>query len=215
MTAFLWKHELTYVSAPKVACTSLKYFFFEIENGFEFRQFHANGRMQHLHNAVYPTREFDTLPHDKIADHVRLTVVRDPVKMFISCYANRVRHHRELGPERIRPKFRKRGAKPDPSLAEFIDRIELYCEASRPIRHHVLPLVAYLGRDPAYYDQIYSIDQLEPLRERVKAITGRAPELTRRQTGGPKLSPDDLTAAQRQRIEDFYADDYATFDAYF
>jgi len=215
VTAFLWKHNLTYVSAPKVACTSLKHMFFEIENGFRFRRFYANGKMKHIHGAVYPGYEFDTLPHARIASHVRLTVVRDPVKRLLSCYSNRVIHFRELGAKAIAPEFRERGATPDPSLEEFVDKLELYCAASRMIRRHSLPLVQILGPDPSYYERVYSIDDLEALRGRVAQIVGEAPEIRRLQTGGPKLSVEDLDPARRRRVEAFYAEDYATYGGYF
>ena len=215
MTVFLWQHALTYVSAPKVACTSLKHMFFEIENGFRFRRFHANGALQHIHNAAYPGYDFNALPHERIAGHVRLTVVRDPVRRFLSCYGNRVRHHRDLAPERIKPKFRGRGATPDPSLEEFADKLELYREASGLIRRHTLPLVDILGRDPCYYEGVYSIGTLDAFRRRVVEITGRDVELQHLQTAGLKISPDDLSAAARRRIEAFYADDYATYGHHF
>ena len=215
MTVFLWQHDLTYVSAPKVACTSLKHMFFEIENGFRFRMFHANGALQHIHNAAYPGNDFDALPHARIAGHERLTVVRDPVRRFLSCYGNRVCHHRDLAPERIRPKFRERGATPDPALAEFIDKLELYREASGLIRRHTLPLVEILGRDPGYYARIHSMDTLEDLRRRVVAVTGRDVALEHMQRRGPKISPDDLSPAQRRRIEAFYAEDYAVYGEHF
>ena len=203
------------MSAPKVACTSLKHMFFEIENGFRFRRFHANGALQHIHNAAYPGYDFNALPHERIAGHVRLTVVRDPVRRFLSCYGNRVRHHRDLAPERIRPKFRDRGATPDPSLEEFADKLELYREASGLIRRHTLPLVDILGRDPSYYEGVYSIGALDAFRRRVVEITGCDVELQHRQTAGPKMAPDDLSTAARHRIEGFYAEDYAVYADHF
>jgi len=215
MTVFLWDHKLTYVSAPKVACTSLKHFFFEIENGFRFTPYRANGRPRHIHDVAYRGLTFETIPHGKIADHVRLTVVRDPVRRLLSAYSNRVLHHRELGPARVSPAFRSRGATPNPSLEAFVDNLELYLEASPSIRRHTLPLVEILGRDPAYYDAVHSIEDLDAFRRRVEGIVGVVPEIRKLQTGGPKIAPEDLGPAARRKIEEFYAEDYAVFGRHF
>ena len=77
MSVFLWKKNLTYVSIPKVACTSIKHMFFEIENGRPFQPFKISGQFWHIHN-FYRGYAFEDLPHPRIADHRRLTVVRDP-----------------------------------------------------------------------------------------------------------------------------------------
>lgn len=215
MTVFLWEKKLTYVSAPKVACTSLKHMFFEIENGFRFTPFHANGQMKHIHNTVYPGKVFENLPHKRIADHTRLCVVRDPLKRFLSCYSNRVVHHGELGPKRIPQAFKDRGALPNPTLKQFIDRFEIYHEAAQTIRNHSRPFVNILGRDPGYFHGIYRIEEIEVFRGRVAEIVGGEPVLRRHQTGGPKLSPDDLTAAEVRKIRALYEEDYDIFGRFF
>lgn len=211
MSVFLWDHRLTYVSLPKAACTSLKHMFFEIENGFAFRAFQANGRAQHIHNAAYPSRPFARLPHGRIAGHLRLAVLRDPVSRFLSGYSNRVLHHRELAPERIAPEHRRQGASPDPDLAEFLDKLEIYRAASPSIRHHTEPMVGFLGPDPGYYGGLYDISRLEDFRRRLEEVLGRPVEIPHRQTGGPKLGPEALSAAQRQRLERIYAEDYRLY----
>ena len=52
----------------------------------------------------------------------KITVIRDPVKRFLSAYSNRVRFHRALGRKRITEEQVKLGAKPNPTLEEFVER---------------------------------------------------------------------------------------------
>lgn len=102
MTVLLENHRLLVTTAPKVACTSIKAALFEVENGFDFRPFHVNGKLRHIHDpAIYPARAFAGLP--ATTGCLRLTVVGDPLRRFLSAYANRVVHYRELDAQHIGP----------------------------------------------------------------------------------------------------------------
>ena len=65
MPVILDDHKLSYFFVPKVACTSLKYMFFQFENGRRFQRFQANGkRVQALggaknHAIVMPDADLD------------------------------------------------------------------------------------------------------------------------------------------------------------
>ncbi len=83
MTVFLWKHKLSYIAVPKVACTSVKAMLFEVENGRPFQRCVANGKVFHVH-LYYPTLQFTDLPRARIADHARFALVRDPIGRFLS-----------------------------------------------------------------------------------------------------------------------------------
>ena len=208
MTVFLWKHALTYVSAPKVACTSLKHLFFEIENGRPFVPFQANAKNYSVHR-FYPGRPFADLPHADIADHERLCAVRDPVTRLLSCYSNRVVHHQQLHRRRFTEEMQAAGLRRDPRLAEFIDRIDLYRRHFPAVAHHTRPLVDLLGRDPSWYHGIYPLRALDDFRAHVARVVGHAPALRHLQSEGPNLTPGDLSTQARRRIEALYAEDYA------
>ena len=79
MTVILDAQKLTYVAVPKVACTSTKTMLFEVENGFAFQPFHANGRGFYIHD-FYPSIKFGKLPKARIADHTRLAVVLEKLQ---------------------------------------------------------------------------------------------------------------------------------------
>jgi len=208
MTAILPKHGITYVSAPKVACSSLKTLFFDIENQAPFPEFTGNGRVWSVHD-VYNSRAFDALPHDEIAAYRRFTVVRDPIARLLSCYSNRVVFYGELSAEHLSPQAIAEGATPDPDLCQFVDRLRLYRLHSPSIYHHSEPLCAYLGRDPGYYEQVYGMDGLADFVALLEGIVGRGLTLERLQTGGPKLTRDALTPGLLRRLEQFYEADYS------
>ena len=210
MTVILDAHQLSYVAVPKIACTSIKTMFFAIENGFAFRTFKASGRGWHIHN-FYPSLDFDALPAERMAAHQRLAVLRDPVRRLLSCYSNRVVHHRELS----RPKAGRRLVRADlpfnPDLSTFVRHLADYRREVPSIDHHARPMVDYLGRDPGFYTGLYRMETLDAFVADVARITGTEPRLQRLQTGGPKIDPDSLTAEDRRRLEEHYAEDYACF----
>ena len=214
MTAFLWKHALSYVSAPKVACTSLKHMFFEIENGRRFEPFSANGEMHYIHR-FYPAMAFEELPHARLKDHQRLCAVRDPLARVLSCYANRVVHHRQLHLRRFTEEMRAAGLKRDPTLEEFVARLDLYRQHFPALGHHLCPLVDFLGRDPSWYHGVYPLRALEDLRAHVCRVVGSVPALRHLQTGGPKIGPEELSRQARGRIEELYAEDYGIWGGRF
>lgn len=214
MSVFLWKAKLTYVSVPKVACTSIKRMFFEIENGKPFNVFHTNGHMWHIHN-FYKGHAFGDLPHRRIADHRRLAVVRDPVQRVLSCYSNRVVHHGKLTAKAAGPALERAGLKPAPDLGEFVDQFEAYRAVSPDVQHHSQSLIHSLGEDPGFYARVYDIRELGDFVADVGAHLGRELVLGRHQTGGPKFTPDDLTAAQRDRLMQIFAEDYRIWGRHF
>ena len=213
MTVILQEYGLSYLPVPKIACTSLKTFFYEIENGFPFRSFSTSGRKWWIHD-LYRSRARADQPLDAMAYHHRIAVVRDPVARLLSCYSNRVLHHRELSRDKALRPLRRAGLPYSPDLSTFVANLEGYCAAVPAIQHHAAPMVTYLGDDPAYFARIYTMSELDQLVEDVAARTGRRAPLQRLQTGGPKITADALSSAEIDRLRDFYAQDYSAFAAF-
>lgn len=214
MTVILDALKLTYVAVPKVACTSIKTMLFEVENGFPFRRFSANGSDWHIHR-LYPSIEFGKLPKARIADHTRLAVVREPVRRILSCYGNRVVELKQLSRQAAGGALKAAGLPPDPDLDTFLAHLDGYCAAVPDIRHHAQPLVDFLGPDAGFYSRICNLHTLDGFVAEVAAIAGRKLTLERLQTGGPKIAPEVLSPAQRAAIEARYAADYETYGAWF
>lgn len=210
MTVILDDHKLSYVAVPKVACTSVKSMFFEIENGFAFRMFRASGRHWHIHD-FYPSVPFGELPHRGMSGHLRVALVRDPIRRLLSCYGNRVVHHGELSQARTGAALRQAGLPVDPDLRSFVHHLDGYRRAVPSIEHHARPMVDYLGRNPAFYAHLFPMEAIGAFAELVRHVTGTRAGLERLQTGGPKIPPDTLGPAERRVLETYYAEDYALY----
>lgn len=205
MTVYLKRRKLLFVTAPKVACSSIKAALFEMDNGFSFQKFRANGKFIHIHHpAIYPAIPFSAIRQDEVANYTRYTMVRDPVKRLLSAYSNRVGHYRELSERHIGDSDLTR----DPDLHEFIANFDAYRAASASIRLHTDPLVRFLGEDSGYYHRIFSIHKMNELTEAL------GHEIPRVQTGGEKIDASELTAAELDFIKSFYAKDYEIYGAY-
>lgn len=213
MTAILKEKKLFYAAVPKVACTSLKRMFYEIQNGHEFQKFWINEKRYYLHHFMPSMRRKD-YPEAQIADYRRLCLVRDPVKRLLSAYSNRVVYHGNISPEAARQAGRLKRLKPNPDLHEFVDRLEAYM-AIQDIRGHCRPMIDFLGEDAGYFHRVYSLSEIDVFLEDVSNVVGRKVEAGRYQTGGPKLDPSELTNNQIAKIHRFYKDDYKAFSHIF
>lgn len=211
MSVILAKHKLFYASVPKVACTSIKHMFFEFENGRPFTPYIANGQNRNIHNAVYKGLFREKYPEKRIANSHRVALVRDPISRFLSAYSNRVVFHKELSRDKAGPKLKALGLTPNPELDQFIDQLDDYCQAHGSILHHTRPMVDFLGKDPAYFSRLYAFSELSQFVSDMSEHLKTELTLGHKQSGGPKLSRDLLSAAQLQKLEARYKDDFATF----
>ena len=216
MTVSLDRYRLLYVSAPKVACTSVKTAMFELENGVPFREFHANGVQRHIHDpAIYPALPFEQVRQLARPGMLKLALVRDPVRRLLSCYANRVVHFRELSVKVLGSGAFSAELPPDPDLATFLARLDGYRAISRSIWLHSQPLVYFLGQDQSFYDHLFDITRISEFDETIRAHTGRPFRSPHLQTGGPALGREDLSRAQVQAIRSRYDEDWRAFGSLF
>jgi hypothetical protein len=196
MSIILDKFSLFYQPIPKVACTSIKLMFFQLENGFKFEGYMANGKRRHIHQ-YYPSGVWEFCPHKRVASF------------------HRVVYHKELSPSKTGPNFKNKGLEYNPSLDLFIDRFRDYCDASASIFHHMRPMVDFIGEDASYFSKVYNIKNIAQFVSDINEHIGVDLTVGRHQTGGPKLKKEDLTKTQLLKIESFYKDDYKAFHNYF
>lgn len=215
MTVILGKHKIFYAAVPKVACTSLKKAFFEVENGFAFRDYRASGRFRHIHNAAYPTLLFDDHQQKNNKDLWRATFVRDPIARLLSAYSNRVLHHNELSEQAAGAKLDALGLAPRPDLETFVDNLTDYQKAHPSIWHHTRRAVAFLGTNPDYYSRIYTLSEMKTFEADIEERSGTKMTVGREQTGGKKFKVEDLSKKSVEKLKKFYAEDYKTYGAYF
>jgi len=215
MAIYLKKHKLTYISVTIVACTSLKNYFFEVENGFAFRSFRLNGKRYGIHQFAQSPK-FSKIKPGMMAGHRKIMVVRDPWRRILSCYASKVVARKTLHQVEFTPEQKKLGMVTDPSLDNFVDLLQHYRTASFEIRHHTRPLSFFLGEDPDFYDRIFSINQLQQMIEYVATIVPDAPELQHlNKKTADKVDPSQAEIDRnRPLIEAAYAQDTEIFGTF-
>ena len=213
MSVFLYEAGISYYPVPKCGSSSVKGLLFDIENGFNYRDYIANGRRFGIHS-VYPTMSFEQSSRMDRPDHYRFAIIRDPVDRLLSAFSNRVLG-RVTGVEDSSPsRSLSLGADSEFFLARFIDELEAYREQSREITHHTDPLVHFLGDDPKYFAELYLISDLGRLEHDLSDRLDRPVSSAKKNRSVARLSRDMLTKAQITQIEDLYARDYEVFGSY-
>ncbi|MEY8879920.1 sulfotransferase family 2 domain-containing protein [Donghicola sp. XS_ASV15] len=211
MAIVLDKFNIAYFSVPKVACTSLKRMFYFAESGEDFKPFFRNGKKIYVHK-LYPCTAFSKIDSMKIQSYFKICVVRDPVSRFLSCYSNRVQHHWDLAKGKLSDVAVTSGALPNPSLEDFVDRIELYRRYSHSIWHHTNSQCFFLGREKDFYSKVYTMSELDTLRCDMSSITKMNLELPHVQKGGKKLNQSVLSSNAKEKIRKMYDVDYQTYN---
>jgi len=178
-----------YFPVPKCACTSMKTAIIA-KNGQPRLGRRRNDDTVHGWRG-YGTREWWREPraYIRIPGERRFCIIRDPVDRFISAYRNRVVFLRDLGSV--------------PDINSFAVTIEQH-RRDRHIWHHVRPLVDFLGRDPAFFDRVFLLDEIGEIPE----YLGIPLIIPREQTEGPKIRRSDLSAQAVEHLRQFYSEDY-------
>jgi hypothetical protein len=204
----LRRYPIAYYPTPKVACTSIKLALYELEYEIQFETRQAeDGTWVEIHGSWQGTPSFSPVAQPE--SYYKFAVVRDPLQRFLSAYANRVVHHGELAEKHLCGLAGELiGLRPNPSLSEFIDRLDLYRRASESIRHHTDPQIYFLGKNLSYYNKIFCFSELSEIVDALRAAVGAEIKLLNEQSGGPKLSRKNLNKEEQRKIVEFYAEDY-------
>jgi hypothetical protein len=177
---------MAFFFSPKAGGTSLRAFLFHAENGFAFRDYSVQGQRVDA-NMLMANYRFNRVDHAPLEDYRRFALVRDPVKRFLSGYSNRVLHYRELSIEAAGKELLREGLAPDPDIATFVENYIGYLRCSKPLARHFLKQQKFIGQDPAYFEQVFKLEELDTLVDFVNAECGTQAKMPRLQTGGPKL----------------------------
>ena len=122
-----------YKPIPKIACTSIKRAFYELEEGREFSKENVGCDV----HQYYKDQFVDISSHEK-----KVLIIRDPFKRFCSGWYNRVRQHKELSYEFINSNNKNIVNKIpifNPNLNEFIEYLDVYLLNGK-IAHHIKPI---------------------------------------------------------------------------
>lgn len=192
---------IRYYPVPKVACTSIKQVIFELEHGAPF----ADGS---IHKA-YGTTAFGRAQEERKPGELRIALVRDPVERFISAYRNRVHGHEEAAHWKLRKEGLPLDLKPFPSPKEFVHNLAAYQARVHSLKHHTLPMVTFLGRDPKFYDHVFDMSDMPAVEAFLSERAGREIRLPKTQTGGPNYTTAALGEEECAVLRDYYREDYA------
>ncbi|MEM9049032.1 MAG: sulfotransferase family 2 domain-containing protein [Pseudomonadota bacterium] len=205
MTAVIEAHKLAYFSIPKVASTSLKELFYQIQHGRLFTK-----ERRGVHFEAFRTEPFYRMDRERLNGFTRIAVVRDPIKRILSCYTNRVLQTRRLSAEQIDLVAAERlGVSPDPGIRKFILHLDQYRALSSSIRNHTQPTAMFLGPDLGYFHKVYRIEELDELVGFLQEQTGLALTLPREMTSEKKIDFAELTPNCQDRLREYCAADYA------
>jgi len=183
------KYNLTVLTIPKCGCTSLKHWAFEVENGFQFRAFTANGRRRAVHffykNKTWPERQSELTQRGAL-DLPTVAILRSPQERFLSAFRNRIFQTEDI---------LKAGAPPGldafPSLETFCQNFDSYSEVVS-INHHFRPQLDYLPKVDSI-DFLFRMEDFGKVNDFLNDRTGREIPFVRTQTS--KRSPEGKESA--------------------
>lgn len=209
---------MAYYPVPKVACTSVKDFCYQVSSGERFKVFKSGGKVIHVHNhdPEYQSIEFRYVEHENYTGSTRIAVIRDPAKRILSAFSNRVLHHKELSESRIDMKLAELlGVGPDPDLNTFVQKLEEYRFLQRSIRHHTEPLTSYLGHDLGYYHHVFRIEETGEMEDLINRTCGTEARMGRDQKSHVKIELSELSQSSKGILYQYCSGDYALIKDYY
>ena len=199
---------IAYLRIPKCACTSIGNLLFQIDEGNPFENEPNQIRGVNVHSYFLKNKTY----HDVsiFGDYFKFTVIRDPIKRFISGYRNRVLYHNALL-NLVEAKHIHKV----PTLNEFALNLEFYFRRNLEIEHHFAPQGFYLNGDLSFLDAVYKIENLAEVEKKLSQISKRTLTPVLSQTGGPKIKLGDLNKRAFRKLIDFYKSDYKLFNEFY
>ena len=173
-----------YFPMPKVACTSLKKLFWQLNTGTPFpsrpgiyrrvlRKFRFQIEIPKIQcEEGYETTEFD--PRFVAPEgYESLVIVRDPISRLRSAWSSKVNEQvfRLHGEVAI---IKAAGLSVSPSFAEFIDHFDIYRSLSHPVRRHTESYSLYLGRDLDRFDRVFRLEEMRELESYFSQRAGQS-----------------------------------------
>lgn len=201
------KYNLAYIPIPKNCSTSIKNYLYEMLRGEKFKRYKKkNGKTFYIHNywmaenKTNPNRESIFVKSDATKSFV---VIREPIKRYISSFANRVVNHGALGKQN------------NLTLNDFTNDFETYIKNTRELNHHMAPQSEWICDDLSAFDWVFTTNEIQKMNKIISVYTNTDIEIPRLQTGGPNLNPADLSKKNFYRLIDYYYEDYKTMRDYF
>lgn len=212
MTMHISRANVTYVSVPKCACSTLKHFGHEVENGVAFDPREAGSDVHSLYRSISMTvlQEADGNFENMFA------VVRHPVDRIVSAYADKVARRDLLTKnEKVRGRLVELGLPARPDFDLFVERLDDYRASSPMINHHTRPLSFFLGTSPEKFEKVFGMHQIAEFCAEINARAGTSvvvKHVNNKKSAAKKL---EVTENTRDVISQAYAEDLSVFGDYF
>jgi len=210
--AAVMKPKLFYFPVPKNAGTSLRQCFFEIENGWPYREMIINGKTIELFHLLATPGPFQPAP--EWDGFLKIAVVRDPISRLISVYKNRVQHYREISTADFTSYNIPTSLPKNPDLNTFIDGLLEYRKIPT-IAHHTNTQTHFLGDNIDYYDRIFRFEQLNEIETFLSDRLGNTVKLPKLRAHGPSIESERLSSAMRDKATIYYRSDYNLLEKYY
>lgn len=197
-----------YAPIQKVACSSIKASL--VEHFYSTKKItRLKPKHKLVHKYFWSQPQFWITPDALTnSDLFKFCVVRDPVDRFISGYRNRILDNEDLVLGRTREG--NSGALPkSPDIEFFARHLAAYCAANDRVDWHFRPQAHIIG-NPAAFDRIYDIGEMETLYSDLKARCG-VTLTAQRQNVSRAPEPMKLSAPAKKAVMAFYAVDYDAF----
>lgn len=208
------KAKIAYFDVPKVACTTLKWFFWYLETGKSHspqtvmsRWFPNSHKYWEIHEKEgYQTCSFarvGTIP----AELDSVTIVRDPVLRLHSAWKNKASQSVFEQRDEIRDLWLE-CLPTNPSFGEFIDHFDRYRMVSRPVRIHTYHYDWHLGPNLDAYDYVFELETLSEFKTFLSQRLGYDVSFPRENSASEESRDSSLTIAQRDKLHNITRHDY-------
>ena len=208
---------LVYYDVPKVACTSLKTWFWELEHGKAFTGDSPRDRVLnrlglkdygniHWQESTI-TRSFKTAPKPP-AGYATLVVVRDPIRRLVSAWKDKVNAESFNRQKNVLYDLENEGLVPNPDFETFIEHFDEYRMVTWATRRHTNSLAWHLGPDIGFYDHVFSLEALDELIAFLSGKLDKEVSLPRQNTSNSNRSAIKLSSAQVDKILEITRPDY-------
>ena len=189
---------LIFYPVPKNAGTSIRNILFELEEG---RPYHDPANLFRIFGRPGPF-----LPV-AVGNFTRIAILRDPVERFVSAFRNRVLQYGEINREVMRQRGVPEELPEKPDFGTFLGNLAEYRKIGQ-IAHHTNAQVFFLGKNPEFFDQLFSFSDLAPLRQLLSERAGRELSLPRLRTGEGTRDAESPSPEQVEMLKRLYAEDY-------
>jgi len=214
---------LYYHDVPKIACTSLKILFWELENGRKFPHRTSTPTffrraMHHLGlpgaagtPRIHATEGYQTRSWKASAapppGYETLVVLRDPVERLYSAWKNKARSRVFSARDEL-DDLTNEGLPHDPDLGTFIEMFDEYRQVSRPVRIHTNHYSWHLGPDIEYFDHVFTLQDMGSLIAFLATRAGTNLAMPHRNKSAKKERSDKLSKPQLNRLAKITEPDY-------